>query len=77
MDYEQLAEEFLILSANFIRNPLQKESETISHGELGVLGYLAFHKGSVTPGELKEAFGVYTQKSFRQGNDRAAHQQQR
>lgn len=58
MEYEQLAEEFLKIWAQIIRNPFHKESETTSRGELGVLGYLAFVKDGVSPGELREKFGV-------------------
>ena len=58
MDYEQLADEFLMCSAAFMRNPLHRESETTSRGEFGVLGYLAFIQDGVTPGKLDEQFCV-------------------
>lgn len=58
MNYEQLADEFLITSAQIIRNPIHKESEATSRGEFGMLGYLAFIRDGVTPGALKDLFGV-------------------
>ena len=53
MNYEQLADEFLIVLAQIIRNPIHKESEVTSRGEFGILGHLAFIRDGVTPGELK------------------------
>ena len=50
MNYEQLADEFLIVLAQIIRNPIHKESEVTSRGEFGILGHLAFIRDGVTPG---------------------------
>ena len=58
MNYEQLADEFLIVLAQIIRNPIHKESEVTSRGEFGILGHLAFIRDGVTPGELKDLFCV-------------------
>lgn len=58
MDYEQLAREFMQSWGQLMKNPIHKESVVTSKGEFGVLGYLAYVQNGVSPGCLKDQFGV-------------------
>lgn len=60
MDYQKIALELFSQLRNNSKESLTELLNEFTRGEVGVLGYLAFDKNSVTAGELSEKLNVST-----------------
>lgn len=55
---QELADELLKIGLEMLKNPIHRQAEGASRGEMGALGFLAFSQNGVSAGTLREHFHV-------------------